>query len=191
MNTTDTPTQPVATCTHVRKHWHGTRGAYNAKCCACEECLEANARYTNAWYDSKGRHRRKKPRRTYIPIAGEPQGIGEPITTCTHKHQHWHGTSQGYGTCACRCEHCASAASKARHDARARCPARTDRTGKKTPLKGLELPEGETQGSWLSTRPDVSRDIARACAKTVTRHALNDADARDIINTLGIMELAK
>lgn len=124
---------------------------------------------------------------------------GSLIDHCTHAAKHRHGTAVGYTVCKCREVECREAASRDRVANRAEKAADYVPAREKTPLGQLQpkkshpttkIPGEDTQGTWLSTRPNIAPEVARAAAWTVLCHANNDADAAYLIDALGIRELA-
>jgi hypothetical protein len=53
------------------------------------------------------------------------------------------------------------------------------------------IPGQNLLGTWLSTRPVVPPQIARAAALVVLNHIPDDAEALLLLDTLGIKELAR
>lgn len=51
------------------------------------------------------------------------------------------------------------------------------------------IPGADTQGTYLSTTPKVSSDLARAAALTICAHARDVTDTRDLLDVCGLHPL--
>lgn len=132
-----------------------------------------------------------------------------PVEHCTHPRvRHQHGTQSAYNARCCRCTRCTRAASRyaaAKNKSAAERRARKDgltareRTGsfgtfELSPSSSPDVkltPDAHDKGTYINTIPKLTPGTARAAALTVVEHATSDADARNLLQVLGIHELAR
>lgn len=108
---------------------------------------------------------------------------GAPVEGCEHTKPHVHGTCAAYQACKCRCVPCRTAATARQREYSHREP-HTD--GRKR--RADDTPEAHDAGKYLETYLTLDPNTARKAGLVVVCHAIDDADARDLLDVLGITQ---